>query len=73
MDAYAEYCPTRGSLEQHTVTLIARLSALTTHLTKLIGQDHNAFLAAKAECQQTREDLANSRRLVHDHRIVHGC
>lgn len=73
MEIQTGYCTTRNDLEQRCQRLVSRLSTLTTRLATLVGMDPRAFLQTKAECQQTREDLADSRRQLQDHRTAHRC
>lgn len=73
MDLAIQYCPTRRDLEEHCWNLVSRLCESTTHLMTFVGRDHGAFLAAKSECQETREDLAGSGQKLRQHRVAHGC
>lgn len=67
------YCPTRRNLEEHGWFLTSRLAQLTNRLMKIIGQDHEAFLALRTECRTTRLEIHQSHRHLREHRRKHGC
>lgn len=73
MDIKTEFCTTRSNLEDRCLTLVSRLFVSSTRLATLVGRDHKAFQAARAECQRTRKELSDSRKRVIEHRIAHGC
>lgn len=73
MGIHTADCSTRCSLEERRIRLVSKLSALTTRLTQLIEKNHTTFLAAKADCEDARRELADVRRQIHDHKIDHKC
>lgn len=73
MDGFADYCAARSALEESRLRLVGKLATLTTKLMELIGQNHGAFLASKAECEQTRDELAEVHRQIRNHRLEHRC
>ncbi len=72
-DPLTQYCPTRRDLEERSLNLVGRLTVVTEHLLRLIGRDHGAFLANKAECRDLRTVIVESRRQLQEHRLAHGC
>lgn len=73
MEVHLGYCVTRSALEERRFRLVSKLSALTTALAQLIGQNHATFLQAKADCEEAREELADVRRQIQNHQVDHKC
>ena len=73
MDIAAKYCSIRSELEEDACYLTAKLFGLIERLYRLIGADHQDFLAARVACLKVRKELSESRNRLEDHRIAHGC
>lgn len=73
MDLTAAYCPIRRSLEELGWGLASRLASTTDLLMHLIGADHGAFLAARADCASIRFELSSVHRQLKRHRDMHHC
>lgn len=73
MEVQMGFCETRSSLERRCFKLVNKLSVLTTALTQLIETNHATFLAAKADCDEARRELADVRRQIQGHQVDHKC
>lgn len=69
----ATYCQTRRALEERSWALTSRLAALTSRLFQLVGSDRPAFRNIIGQCHSTREEVAESRVNLENHRRDHGC
>ncbi len=67
------YCDIKNLLEHRFWELASRLHNLTSQLLGLAGQDHQAFIAVKVECDTVRAEIALARRELYAHRADHGC
>ena len=72
-DPLVQYCPTRRNLEERTNNLVSRLAMITGRLLLLIGNNHHLFTETKAECTTLRAEIAEARRNLDDHRVLHQC
>jgi hypothetical protein len=73
MDWTAAYCARRRDIEENGWALTTRLFSLTAGLLKIIGKDHQAFMALLQECLVTKAAITASNRSLWDHRREHGC
>lgn len=73
MDLTYQYCPERYRLELCNCNLVTALFSRTQRLITLIGKDHTEFMATKASCAETRQQIVEVRDLVRAHRAEHGC
>ena len=73
MDLAAQYCPIRKNFEEQILILVDRLVWLTSRLKSFVGDDHQAFISARADCDDTKAEIAESRRDLRFHRSEHGC
>ncbi len=46
---------------------------MTGRLLNLIGQNHQVFLSAQADCGSTRDEIVELRRRLEIHRFAHRC
>jgi len=73
MDVAAQYCPTRKKLEERILILVDRLDQLTSRLNLTVGNDHEEFISARADCHNTQAEIHDSRLHLQIHRSEHGC
>jgi len=59
MDIAAKYCSIRSELEEDACYLTAKLFGLIERLYRLIGTDHQGFLATRVACLKVRKELSD--------------
>jgi hypothetical protein len=69
----AGYCRSLRDLEERIWALSSRLSALTERLVSSIGRSREEFRIAQSDCAEIRAEIFHLRRLVVEHRSLHGC
>lgn len=67
------YCAARSQLEDRESVLVSHLFDLLQSLQQMVGGDHDEFLAIRAQCHETRSEIAECRAERLDHRAQHGC
>jgi hypothetical protein len=73
MASHLSYCSVRYGLEERGWILASGLSAVTSRLMKLVGKDHQRFLATQRECKDIQSKIAASRKDLQKHRALHNC
>lgn len=69
----AAYCHPKSVFEHRLCELASRLHDLTSRLIGQAGQDHQRFIATKAECDTVHAEIALSRKKLQAHRAEQGC
>jgi len=73
MDVAVKYCLIRSELEDHAFHLTTELFGLIGRLHRLIGTDHQNFVATQVACRKVTRELSESRHRLEAHRTDHGC